>query len=274
MVRRSRDGAPVLPGVRGDSRRDWSADRSARATVALQGRRTPAMSPPPSAPTAGPSANLAPYADSTDRMRFLAEVDRHNRVLETKAGVLLLLIGAVVGWIPVIGLVGGLLTLSGAVLMFFGRRVFHPAHARNVVASVLLLLLGILVGFLIAFFLALTLVQFAGVKEEPALFLAALVLPVVAAAIPGLSRVFFTYALQGTRGRVLLWAAYCSNLAIDLGIAIVVGARVGAASLAALQAQLESLSLLSAIPSGLFAVAYGLAYVSTVRGERPPSSAA
>ncbi len=111
----------------------------------------------------------------------------------------------------------------------------------------------------------------AGASEEGALFVDTLIITVVSAATAGLSRVFWTYALQGPKGRVLLWSAYASNLAIPIAIAYVVGSKVGAVSLASLRSQASDLAPLSSIPFGMFAAAYALAYLWIMRWERLPS---
>src|SRR2546426_776904 len=99
---------------------------------------TPAVRVPVSVPLSPPSfpplSWSDPYFQSNRR-----EIDR------TKTGVLLLIVGSLLTWVPVISLIGGILVLVGVILVILGRRAFGPTHSRNVVLSVVLFLVGIVV---------------------------------------------------------------------------------------------------------------------------------
>ncbi len=88
----------------------------------------------------GTSPEFAPARDyDTQRM-----IDR------TKTGVAFLAVGAALGWLPAIGLLGGLLALVGAILVILGRDAFGEKHARNVGIAIALFIIGFLGGLILA----------------------------------------------------------------------------------------------------------------------------
>jgi hypothetical protein len=209
------------------------------------------------------------------------EVDR------TKTGILLLLVGALLGWIPFIGLIGLVLTLVGAILVILGRRVFGRAHARNVVLSLVLFVGGVVAVVVLAVVFAFTLApalvggtpDIAAVRSAFTTYFYGTAIVAVAS---GLASVLFTYALQKPAGKVLLWAAYVASSALSVAMLLILGPAVGDAfasaiqsgslNLAALDAALASAdqwSLLEAAPSLLFAAANYLAWDRIRRGELP-----
>src|SRR5207245_3878151 len=130
-----------------------------------------------------------------------------------------------ISWIPIIGLLGALLLLIGAILVILGRKAFGSTHARNVVIAIVLFFVGIVVG-IIAGVLFAAAVFAAVASQNPAVTASALasafntllVGVVIAAAISRIASVLFTYALQKQTGRILLWAGYVANLAISIAI--------------------------------------------------------
>jgi len=209
------------------------------------------------------------------------EVDR------TKTGILLLLVGALLGWIPFIGLVGLVLTLVGAILVILGRKVFGRTHARNVVLSLVLFVGGIVaivvLAVVFAFSLAPALVggtpNIAAIRSAFTTYFYGTAVVTVAS---GFASVLFTYALQKPVGKILLWAAYVASSALSVAILLVLGPAIGdalavalqsgAVDLAALDAVLASAdqwSFLDIVPSLLFAAANYLAWDRIRRGEIP-----
>src|SRR5256886_6173561 len=73
------------------------------------------------------------------------DAERQKQIGRTKTGVLLLLIGTLIGWGPYIAIICFLLVFVGAILVILGRRAFGTAHARNVVVSIFLVILGIII---------------------------------------------------------------------------------------------------------------------------------
>ncbi|HYY48795.1 MAG TPA: hypothetical protein VFA17_08970 [Thermoplasmata archaeon] len=91
---------------------------------------------PPPYPAAGPG-----YAPGYS----YGDPERQKQINRTRTGVLLLLIGSLLSWIPFVGLLGGLMTLIGAILVILGRKAFGATHARNVVWSIVLFFLAIII---------------------------------------------------------------------------------------------------------------------------------
>src|SRR6266851_6785215 len=101
--------------------------------------QTVTPSPTPSAPvTPAPSAYYGYVASYYETARAAA-IDR------TKTGLLLLVIGFVISWIPTVGAVGVLVELAGAILVILGRHIFGPGHARNVLLSIIIFVMAIAV---------------------------------------------------------------------------------------------------------------------------------
>ncbi len=223
------------------------------------------------------------------------EAERRKQIDRTKAGILLLLIGALLSWIPYIGGIGGLFTLLGAILVIIGRKAFGTTHRRNVVVSIILFCAGIAVALVGAFAVVFVAVEGVTPGVTEAQLTALLVdaftnlLIIVAAGtfIAGLASVFFTYALQKTEGHVVLWAAYGATVGVQIAILvatlplvpaiaaqvahqIVTTGTVDSAELsAAISGASTGLSLLNAIPALLYAAASYLAWTRINKGEIP-----
>lgn len=219
---------------------------------------------------------MPPYVDPT----------RQNQINRTKTGLLLLLIGTLISWIPIVGLLGGLLVLIGAILVILGRKAFGSAHSRNVIIALLLVFVSIIGAAALVAILIVSLGTIPPGSDPQTIanavkgaFNSFVIGLVIVAAIGGISSVLFTYALQKQMGKMLLWAGYVANLAVTIAIAVVVSGAVAAAAdtiigggtydAAALTAQATSYGLLSVIPSILFAAATYLAWQRVSRGEIP-----
>jgi hypothetical protein len=219
------------------------------------------------------------------------DADRNKQVDRTKTGLLLLLIGTLLSWVPIVGAIGGLIVLIGAILVILGRRAFGPAHARNVMISIALFFVGIIIlfigGFVLGFSLAAGLLG--GTPSQAAIeaaFNNFLILLVVGSAVGGLGSVFFSYALQNQTGKMLLWAGYAASVVVQVVIFVVVRGTIAqfiaamfpggvydpaaaVAAAASFQAAVSTWSLLSAIPSLLYGAAYYLAWNRVNKGELP-----
>ncbi len=255
----------------------------------------PFYGPPPYGPPAVPYPMVAgypPYGYGAPPW----EAERQKQIGRTKTGVLLLLVGSLISWIPIIGgFVGGLLTLIGAILVILGRKAFGPTHRRNVAISIVLFLVGIgiiVVGAIIAIFEGVGVSATSSEAELAAALTTAftniLIITAVGAFVYGLTGVFFTYALQKKEGRILLWAAYGATVGIQIAIVILTlpaipGIAASVAHEIATTGRVDSsaisnavtgatagLSLLSVIPAMLYAAANYLAYARINKGEIPP----
>src|SRR5256885_13761663 len=91
-----------------------------------------------SALSAGTGAGAAPaapmYPGAMPGLPSAWDAERRKQIGRTKTGVLLLLVGTLISWLPIpIGALGALLILIGAILVILGRKAFGAAHSRNVI---------------------------------------------------------------------------------------------------------------------------------------------
>lgn len=241
--------------------------------------------PPPVAPA--PTYPAPPYGYGVS----VWEAERRKQIDRTKTGVLLLLIGSLLGWVPLIGIVGSILILIGAILVILGRKPFGPVHSRNVFISVGLFVFGIVGAIVLAMMLVAAMFSAmppfgtANPNARAAIesaFNNLLIGVVIISAISSLASVFFTYAIQNTTGRVLLWLGYGMGMVVQIVIFAIVGPVVSSAveeafatgiynpaPLEALQLRMQTLGLMGAIPSLLYAGAYYLVWSRINRGEIP-----
>ncbi len=251
----------------------------------LSGGGTAPSAPPPMYPA-------APYGAPVAGLPSAWDAERRKQIDRTKTGVLLLLIGTLIAWIPLIGVVGGLLTLIGAILVILGRKAFGSAHARNVFISILLFIVGIIfVGVAAVVLVNAIATGFLGGTPNPAAVSSALnnylIILAVGSIIGGLASIFFTYELQSKPGRMLLFAGYGASVAINIAASFVISQTIptvlaamfpggtynptaAAAALADFSARVRSLALLSVIPALLYSAANYIAWSRINRGEIPP----
>ena len=221
------------------------------------------------------------------------EAERQKQVGRTKTGLLLMLIGGLISWIPFIGLLGSLLLLIGAILVILGRKAFGATHSRNVIIAIVVFFVGIISAIAIGVMLGVALYAASTGSSDPATVANAFVNAlnnfliglIVVSAIVGIAYVLFTYALQQQIGKVLLWAGYAASVAIAIAVYVVIsqlfataiaqatsGTTYDPGPLLAVQAQSTALGILSVIPSILFAAATYLAWSRVNRGEIPAPS--
>ena len=181
-----------------------------------------------------------------------------------------------------------------------GRRAFGAAHSRNVVIAIVLFFVGLVVeGILIgaSFFMAQsTIVPGQTTAAQLTASLTSfvndtLLSAIVGAVITGLASVFFTYALQNQAGKLLLWAAYGANVALQVAIYLIVSPLIGpavatavnqsmaagsyqSAAIDALTAQITAYSYLTVISALLYTGANYLAWSRIKKGEIPEGGAA
>ncbi len=245
----------------------------------------PSAAVPPAAPYAAPPAYAAPAGYAPYPGSF--DYERGKRVERTKTGVLLLLIGSLLTWVPVVSIFAYILILIGVILVILGRKAFGPAHSRNILLSIILFIVGIIVvvAVTVAYVLpgVISSIGPGGtVNLTPAFYASAanagLLAGIVGAIIIGIAEVLFTYALQAPNGRILLWAAYGANLALSVVLWVILSPLFSAVvtqtdydSAAAAQ---QTYALLSVIPALLFAVADYLAWARINRKEIPAPSPA
>ena len=236
------------------------------------------LGPAPSA--AAPSAPAGPVAYGYPAPP--AGFDWTRQVDRTKTGIFLLFVGSLLSWAPFgVSILGELLLFIGAILVIFGRKPFGTAHARNVLASIILFIVGIFIVIVVAVVALLptvpSIVSSGGVltpQAKAAAQNAGLVGAIASAIVIGVAEVLFTYALQKQAGRILLWAAYAANLAVAVALYVLLSPIYNVVAseadfAAALDAQV-SYSLLAVVPALVFAAADYLAW-SRIRNREIPT---
>ncbi len=224
--------------------------------------------PYPSAPGYG----YAPAAGGPDWIR---------RVDRTKTGIFLLFVGSLLSWIPFgVSALGLLLLFVGAVLVIVGRKPFGASHARFVVASIVLFVVGIAIVIFVAILALLptvpSIINSGGVltpQTQAAAQNASLIGAIAFAVVVGVAQVLFTYALQKPMGRILLWAGYAANLAVAVALYLlmspVYNAVVTSADFEAALSLQVGYTLISVVPALIYAAADYLAWSRIRRGEIP-----
>jgi hypothetical protein len=211
----------------------------------------------PSVPvTPAPSAYYGYVASYYETARATA-IDR------TKTGLLLLVIGFVISWVPIVGAVGVILALVGAILVILGRHPFGPDHARNLLLSIIIFVIAAAVIVVAAIFAVFEQLLFfpPGGPLVPASFFGGFFFAVlIGIAIFGIAEVLFTYALQTSSGRILLLCGYASTLSTSSLTFFVLN-------------NLPNASVISIIPALMYGYAYYLARERIVHGEIPTPSA-
>jgi len=216
-------------------------------------------------------------------------------VSRTKTGLLLLIVGTLLGPLPYVNLVGGILAIIGAILVIVGRKEFGAAHSRNTIWSIIIFCVGLTTVFVssIVFFMAVTSAAFAhatGNALDPATlsqtlsssFNTLLIGAAIGGAILGIAQVLFTYAIQNQNGKILLWCGYAASLAVIVVEFIIISPLIANAAsqsftgttynpqpFNSLQTELGLLRFLGFIPAVLFASALYLAWSQIGKGEIP-----
>ena len=238
---------------------DCGASLTALSTSSQQGSDSVPPSPgvpPPLAPN--------PYFDYA--VSYF-EADRRRKIDRTKTGLLLLVIGFFLSWVPFVGVIGSILEIVGALMVIIGRHAFGPAHARNVLWSLVIFIVGIVVAIVTVTVLVLSAIfsNPAFINRTPGTIPPSLVFDrttfytgiFIGLTIAQVSYVLLTYALQGRTGRMLLWVGYAASISANLVNFFVFTGSV----------------LLSAVPSLvpalIFGLTYNLARIRVDRGEMP-----
>ena len=181
------------------------------------------------------------------------------------------MIGSLISWVPFGGAVGGLVALIGAIFIIIGRQAFGHDHDRNVIASIIIFVVGVgvyAVVFVAIFFAALsnTLANPGSVPVQPAGWTFLLIIP---SAIIGIAEVLFTYALQNGTGRALLWTAYVIGIATGIVNALLLPLLLPLATRNITFLFSSGIFLLTSLLAAPAAILYGIAfYVARQRLER------
>ena len=247
--------------------------------------------PVPSAPSPWSSTSTPPPYGSPVYASLYGQGDRREKIDRTKNGLLLLITGSIIAFVPIIGgAIGAILAIIGAILVILGRDPFGKPHSDYVLWSIGLYIAGVVIVFVSAFGFGIDVFQAAQsglgtaalVDTLTSAFNNLLVGAFIGSAVLGVAGVLFTYALQRPMGRVLLWAGYVGGLAIGIYVLSVIGSEVSSAVQAAfasgtfnrapldtLQAHSSNLKFLGIIPTIISDVAYYLAWSRITKGEIP-----
>ncbi len=209
-------------------------------------------------------------------------------ISRTKTGVGLLAVGAALGWIPVIGFLGGLLSLVGAILVILGREAFGEKHARTVGIAIALFVIGLIGGIFLAGGILGSVSQAANLPPalaEPAIvsaFDTLLAGAVVLSILTGPASVLFLWELLSVPGKALILLSYAVGVLVALWVYLVITGQVAAAlssafavtppdsaPILALDAQMNGLKLIDAVPALLAAGAAGMAWARIASGAVP-----
>jgi len=200
------------------------------------------------------------------------EVARTNKINNTLTGLLLLVIGVLISWIPFAGAIGGIVGFIGAILVLVGREPFGQNHVRNTTLALIFFIVGITVT-IFGFFYALVYgvsSAFGGGSSSSIVALFSIIF-VIGGAIFGLSEVLLTYSLQKSPGRTLLWTAYAISIALGLVNLVILPFSSGGVWTIFFGTGLFLFTgFLAAIPAAIYGTAFYLARERIVRHEIPP----
>jgi len=193
------------------------------------------------------------------------EVARTNKVNNTLTGLLLLVIGVLIAWIPFAGFIGGIVGFIGGILVLVGREPFGADHVRNATLALIFFVVGIAVT-IFGFFYALAY----GISSGLGVSVVGLfgIVFVIGGAIFGLAEVLLTYSLQRSNGHMLLWTAYGISIFVSL-VNLSLGSGGFWTSYFGTGVVLPTY-FLAAIPAALYGTAFYLARERIVHHEIPP----
>lgn len=196
----------------------------------------------------------------------------------TASGLLLLVIGFALAWIPYVGGVGGLIAIIGAILFVLGRRGYGERHQRNASIGGALYFFGLVAGIVAAIVFVVVIVGQATTQgasltsvgtELTNDIITLFVTVAVAGVIATVGQIIMVYALADRTTQILLWAGFVSGVVISAAVGLILvpqvagavqqataGSTVNPGPLNQLEYTSNLLSLVRAVPSLLFAWAY------------------
>ena len=215
--------------------------------------------------------------------------DKHSSkgVHDTDRGRLLLAGGLVIAPIPVIGLLGLVLALVGAIFVIIGRDAFGEKHSRYVFIAATVYTIGSIISFFIVASLGPEVRSAFQSTTDPAALSAQLgsiidsylLAGTVMGIMLGLSTVVFTYAIQNRVGKIILWVSFGTAILILVPVFVLSSqlsqavyqatSRSDPSPLYALVDQMQALRVLAIIPGIFYAIAYLNARSLITNGERP-----
>jgi hypothetical protein len=193
------------------------------------------------------------------RLTSYSTVQRRG-IERTQNGLLLLIIGLVLA--PVLSsilnavYIANIFMIAGVIMIILGREVFGHRHSRLVLRAANIYVFGFVAGI---FNTALFVLSLPGSSLVSALdaFEIFIVGSIILSAVVGVAILLLTYALQNHVGRMLLWAALSSLIALQALMFYVVEGELarGVSDFFYIESQLQSLSLLGIVPAVINAIA-------------------
>lgn len=209
----------------------------------------------------------------------------------THTGLLLMIIGFAIGWIPYVSIVAGIVIIVGLVFLWMGRGEFGGAHWRDVHVGMACILLAFLleVGAAVVFVGAVvSAANTAGetVQQIGATFrsdlTALFVVTLVATTLGALGYLWLPYSLTDRTSRLLLWTALVADVAISVAVVAIMlpeissaistatsGSSVNTGPILALQTRATLLGALGFVPYMMFFAAYYRVRKRLVAGTPP-----
>ena len=271
----TRCGARLTPGIPPASAPP-TPQPAAPPSYAPPAYSLPSYAPPPVAPVPPPYGYPAyptyPAYDYT-------AMENQKRVGRTKLGVLLLTIGFLIFWIPVVNLVSYILFLIGGILVILGRKAFGGRHNTFAIISLILVIVAIAAFIVLAGWFALQVYVAAGQRNVAAAIDAIrgfVIGSVVVTAIFGIPVVLFVHEIENRTGKYLLYVGYTLSIAVAVITLVPIqnalnalGSGATSSDVDGVLGQLSTLGLLDGVPDIVFAGAYYIAYSRISRGEVP-----
>lgn len=209
----------------------------------------------------------------------------------TLLGLLLAIIGFLLLWIPDIDILGGILVLVGALLIFLGRRGFGERHRRSVGAGVALILIGLVGTFVAAVIYAISIVaaavmpgvtiaQIGAQISSDFTFLEAATATLGILTVIG--EILLVYQLADRRARQILWAGLVAQIATSVVVIVIVLPAVSSAisqatstgtlnlaPITALETKAQLVELVGAVPAVLLAWGYYRTRKAIIHRDEP-----
>ena len=228
---------------------------------------------------------------STARLPPQASPETQRARGRTDPGLLLLVIGFALAWIPYLDFVGDILGLIGLILVFLGRSGFSREHRTSVTIGFAIILLAGALGFVFTLWFAAAVV---GIADQAGLTLAqagSMLNSVLLVYFLGLSvasvlgcygEVVLVRKLSDLKTSRILWIGFLVNLALTVLTLVVLvplvqaavsqatsGTSLNTAPITALTTTGTLLGLTKAIPSLLFAWGYYRARQAAAHWDQP-----
>lgn len=210
--------------------------------------------------------------------------DQEKGISRTSTGIVLLIIGLVMSWIPYILYLGAFLSFVGAILVILGRDAFGGGHGRNVVIALVLYIIATLAVLIAAAAFIGSLPSIIGSAATiKGAFASYLIELIVFSGLASIAQVLLVYALSDSLGKKILIIAFILQIVVSVVVFAIVNSSLShaidlfestnnASYISAVVNKINIYKLFNAIPAITFAVAYYMARTRIEYGEIPKST--